>query len=332
MKKEGENIPIFGIDISSYQEGINLKQMKKDGVKFVILRAGYTGTGTGVSKYKDTSFESFYKECKKQKIPVGAYWFSCANTYEKGKSEAEYIYNNCLKGKQFEYPIYIDVEDTIWQQKAGKKELASAIKGFCDYLESKKYYAGVYANSNWFQNYIDTASLSKYDKWVASWTKIKPKSPVAGLWQFGGETNEIRNNKIDGVVVDQNYAYQDYPSIIKEKGLNGFSKTTPQKLPTKPKKKTVAELAKEVIQGKWGNGIKRKQALEKAGYDYNKVQQKVDQELANKIKTYQVKKGDTLTSIAKKYHISWQKLYNDNKKIIGDNPNLIKVGQILKIK
>ena len=41
-------------------------------------------------------------------------------------------------------------------------------------------------------------------------------------------------------------------------------------------KKSVKEIAKEVLAGKWGNGTDRKYALEKAGYDYIKVQSKVN--------------------------------------------------------
>lgn len=47
---------------------------------------------------------------------------------------------------------------------------------------------------------------------------------------------------------------------------------------------------------------------------------------------YIVKKGDTLSGIAKKYNTTWKKIYNDNKNIIGNNPNLIKIGQKLLIK
>ena len=43
-----------------------------------------------------------------------------------------------------------------------------------------------------------------------------------------------------------------------------------------PVKKSVDEIAKEVIQGKWGNGTDRKNRLEKAGYNYNEVQKKVN--------------------------------------------------------
>lgn len=41
-------------------------------------------------------------------------------------------------------------------------------------------------------------------------------------------------------------------------------------------KKTVEELVQEVINGVWGNGTERKKALEKAGYDYKKVQAQVN--------------------------------------------------------
>ena len=45
---------------------------------------------------------------------------------------------------------------------------------------------------------------------------------------------------------------------------------------------------------------------------------------------YVVKSGDTLSGIAKKLGISnWQTLYNQNKSVIGSNPNLIRSGQQL---
>lgn len=43
------------------------------------------------------------------------------------------------------------------------------------------------------------------------------------------------------------------------------------------KKKTVTELAKEVIAGKWGNGQTRKDRLTAAGYDYSAIQKKVNE-------------------------------------------------------
>lgn len=64
--------------------------------------------------------------------------------------------------------------------------------------------------------------------------------------------------------------------------------TTPAPEPVKPTK-TVDELAKEVIDGKWGNGTDRKNRLTAAGYDYNKVQNRVNELLkVNTGKKYKV--------------------------------------------
>lgn len=215
---------VFGIDVSKFQGDFDFKKAKNEGVKFAILRAGYTGSSNGTSKDIDPKFETYYKNAKNNGLGVGAYWFSRATSYDKGKAEAEYMYNNCLKGKQFEYPIAIDVEDNTYQKKAGKSKVTEAIKGFCEYLEGKGYYVVIYANVDWFKNYIDTSKLIAYDKWVASWGTTKPTSPEAGIWQFGGDTNKIRINKIAGITCDQDYAYKDYPTIMKQKGLNGYKK------------------------------------------------------------------------------------------------------------
>ncbi len=46
---------------------------------------------------------------------------------------------------------------------------------------------------------------------------------------------------------------------------------------------------------------------------------------------YIVKKGDTLIKIAKVYGKDWKEIYDKNKAVIGNNPNVIKPGQILYI-
>lgn len=47
--------------------------------------------------------------------------------------------------------------------------------------------------------------------------------------------------------------------------------------------------------------------------------------------TYTIQKGDTLNGIASKYGITWQKIFNDNRSVLGSNPNLIYPGQVIKI-
>lgn len=256
----------FGIDISKWQKGINLDKAVKEGVDFVILRGAY-------STEKDTCFETFYKQCKEKNIPVGVYHYSMATTVEEAEKEAAAMLG-ILKGKQFEYPIYLDVEDKV-QKSLGKSLLTKIIQTYLDTLEKAGYYVGIYSTYYFLSDYTHIDNLDKYDKWIAQWSKKCTSKKPFGMWQFGGETNKLRSNKVAGLTCDQDYCYMDYPFVIKKAGLNGFGKKS--STDNKAEKKTVDELAREVIQGKWGTGINRKNRLEQAGYNYRAVQDRVNQ-------------------------------------------------------
>ena len=310
----------FGIDVSKWQGDFDFEKAKDEGIKFAILRGAYACG-------KDIKFEQYYKACKALNIPVGVYHYSMAKNVTEARTEANFLIENVLKGKQFEYPIYMDVEDKV-QSALGKEKLTDIVTAFCDTVERSGYYVGIYSSTSFFKSYMNLNELERFDKWVAQWTKACTYPGDYGMWQFGGETNKIRSNKVAGVVCDQNYAMKDYPKIIKDKGLNGFG-NTPVKQPVTPVK-SLAEIAMEVIAGKWGNGTERKEKLSKAGYDYNAVQKEVNKIVKPQIKevVYTVQRGDTLNSIANKYGTTVDKLVKKNGI---KNKNLIYVGQKIKI-
>lgn len=205
----------FGIDISKWQGDFPLdRAVREEGVEFVIVKCG--GSDKGV--YRDRYFETNYQKAKGLGIPVGAYWFSKAMSVDDAKRDAEFCYK-LLADKQFELPIYIDVENKE-QLSVGRDKLTSIIDAFCSYLEDRRYYVGIYSSSSYFQTYMDDNYLKKYAHWIARWNTKQPVG--AGLWQFGGEVNKIRSNKICGITVDQDYLFVDYPSVIKKAKLNGF--------------------------------------------------------------------------------------------------------------
>lgn len=88
-------------------------------------------------------------------------------------------------------------------------------------------------------------------------------------------------------------------------------------------KKTVTELANEVLAGKWGNGQARVDALKKAGYDPAAVQAKVNELLSAKKVYHTVKWGDTLSDLAAKYGTTvdniriWNNIQDINKIYVG---------------
>ena len=93
---------------------------------------------------------------------------------------------------------------------------------------------------------------------------------------------------IDKVTKHQDYSNKYCPHRTLDLGWERFLGMIEGKL--SPKKKTVSELAQEVLQGKWGNGADRKKKLTEAGYDYAKVQAEVNR----------LNKGATTASTAPK--------------------------------
>lgn len=250
----------FGIDVSHWQGKFDFKRAKSEGVQFAILKIG----GGDNVLYNDVSFEEYYQQCKEQGIPVGCYFFGHALNQKKALEEAQY-WCNLMKGKQFDYPVFYDVEGDMLTLT--KRQLTDIIKTVCDYVEEQGYWVGIYASVNTFNKEVYDAELKDYTHWVARYSVSKPelvKEVVTQMWQFGGTTNLLRSNKIAGKVVDQNYCYVDFPTLIKEKGFNGFTKSS--------NKKSNLEIAKEVIKGKWGNNPLRAIKLRLAGYDPKVIQ------------------------------------------------------------
>ena len=211
----------FGIDISKWQGNFDIaKAVKNDGVEFVIIKGG----GGDVGLYRDSRFVENYTKAKAAGIPVGCYWFSKALSVDDAKSEAEYFYKACLQGRQFELPVYIDVEHAA-QLALGKEKLTEIVLAWLNAVHDKGYYVGIYSSTSYFQSYMDDSKLQGYAHWVAQWSTectYKGNPGVLGMWQFGGESNKLRSTQIAGKTVDQNYLLVDYQTKIKEKRLNGF--------------------------------------------------------------------------------------------------------------
>ena len=244
----------FGIDVSKWQ-GSNFdfcRAKREDGVEFVVLRGAY-------SVYKDTQFENYYAKCKSLNLPVGVYHYSMATTVEQAKIEAKFLYEKVLKNKQFELPIYIDVEDKV-QLALSKQLLTEIVKAWCEYLEAKKYFVGIYAGKYTFQGNLDDTQLKRYSHWIPMWGKecTYDDKSILGMWQFGGETNFLRSNQIAGVVCDQNYMYFDFPAVIKSKKLNGFGTKVVTTEPSVPSSTTVkfkpGDKVKLTTNTKYSNG------------------------------------------------------------------------------
>lgn len=199
-----------GIDVSQWQGNIDFSQLKTD---FVIIRAGYGKSANQIDEY----FEHNYERCKHYGIPCGAYWYSYATTTAEAELEAEMCLR-ALKGKQFEYPIYFDVEESK-QFALGKSAVSDIIKAFLRKVEAAGYFVGLYMSASQLTNYVSDDIKQRYAVWVAHYGVNKPS--YAGQYQMWQKSSTGICAGISGAV-DLNECYVDYPELIKSVGLNGF--------------------------------------------------------------------------------------------------------------
>ena len=204
-----------GIDVSKWQGVIDWEKVKADGIEFAILRASYgDGTLRFTNNGRDEQFERNYQEAKRVGIPIGVYHYCYARNMDEMKKEAEFFLS-VIKGKTFEYPVILDLEDKN-QQSISKADLTDMAIAFLEILEKNGYYAMLYANKHWLENKLDYNRLKKFDIWLAQWSKKPTWNGSFGIWQYTSD------GSIDGIQgrVDMNISYKDYPTIIRQAGLN----------------------------------------------------------------------------------------------------------------
>lgn len=208
----------YGLDISEFQGNVDFNALKNEGYTFVILRIN-SWSNIYNRSVPDTKFESNYNAAKKAGLNVGAYWFTYANTVDYAELEAK----TCLewiKGKKFEYPIYLDIERKE-QFDQGKAFCNNLICNFCNTLEAAGYFVGVYCSTYWFTNFVDENVRERYSCWIAQWSTRCTYTGSYGVWQNGtARTKGIAAGMAD---VDHDISYVDYPSLIISKGFNGYS-------------------------------------------------------------------------------------------------------------
>lgn len=187
------------IDVSSWQGNINWEKVKPH-IDGAILRCGF---GVDDPEQDDNFFKRNADECTRLGIPFGVYLYSYATNNDKARSEAEHVLR-LIKPYKLSFPIYLDLEEGGTEN--GAIERAEV---FGDIIEAAGYWCGIYANLNWWENYL--VGLERYTKWVAQYYKeCQYKGDNLDMWQYSSA------GKIDGINggVDVNICYRNFPAEI----------------------------------------------------------------------------------------------------------------------
>lgn len=317
-----------GIDVSNYQGNIDWSKVKSDGIEFVIIRAGWGKNSV------DAKFKTYIENAIKQDLNIGIYWFLY------GKTEADVI-ANAVKCDSVIKPYKDKINMKVWAdweydsdnycKGLNKTTRTKWVKAFCNKLTSLGYKTGIYANPDYIKNKFN--DISDYPLWLAYYSSTKGSyNPL--IWQHSskGRVNGISGN------VDMDIYYGE--EIANNKTVVQVPVTQPMMntLTTEYKVKkgdTLNSISvkfkvplKDIIavnpQIKNPNLINVGQVIK---IPTTKVEVKV--ETKPTYIEYKVKKGDTLGNIAIRNKTTVAKILELNPKIT--NPNIINVGQIVKI-
>ena len=187
------NATLTGIDVSEHQGQINWEKVKVSGIDFAIIRCGY---GMDMESQDDKWFIYNATECERVGMPYGVYLYSYATNTTRAASEAAHTLR-LLKGRSLSYPVYFDMEDAstiIGNTPAERqKNLANIAKTFCNAIEDAGYPVGVYANLNWWTNYLTDSCFNQWYRWVAQYNSSCDYTGEYAMWQYtsSGSVNGI---------------------------------------------------------------------------------------------------------------------------------------------
>jgi lysozyme len=180
--------PVTGIDVSNHTGKIDFQKVKEQNIDFVFIRS------TGGRTVKDQMFEKNYLGAKKSDIPIGVYHFFRFN--KSGKSQA-INFLSAIKGKKFDLPLVLDIED--WKNPTTKSR-AEIIYEIDQFITSVERETGlslmIYTNENGYKKYV-YEKFSHKNIWICSFNK-KPR--INGKWTFWQYSHKGRFNFAEGVV------------------------------------------------------------------------------------------------------------------------------------
>ena len=216
-----DNATGWGIDVSYAQGQIDWAKVKAAGCDFAILRCGYGSGGN------DSQFKKNVEGCKANGIPFGVYLYSYAWDAGSAKQEADWtlkvLSGAGVKPSDLALPVYFDLENEVGNSahpaygkpagvdgngnyrviEGGSAAFASIASSYCSAIEGAGYKAGVYANLNWWNNYLSASDFNSWDRWVAQYNSTCDYAGRYSIWQYSSR------GTIDGIsgTVDVNWWY-----------------------------------------------------------------------------------------------------------------------------
>ncbi len=195
-----------GIDISEHNGVIDFNKVKEAGINFVIIRATFG------RKKEDKLFTKNVKGCIEAGLPFGVYYYSYAIDEETAIEEVDFFLKTVSKYREYiQYPLVIDMEDSDGYKKErnaiSKENLTNICKVATEKIRNAGFIPMIYANADYYKNYLDEEKLKDVPKWIAWWNNnINIDKTKYSIWQYKS------TGIVDGIgtKVDMNESFFDY--------------------------------------------------------------------------------------------------------------------------
>lgn len=243
---------VLGIDVSKHQGSIDWVKVKAAGVKFAILRCGYTN----LSKWKmnrDEMFDTYITPAYNAGIQIGIYYFSQATTVKEAETEANKVLEIINPYKSMiTLPVAMDYERVAGGRinKISRANGTKIIKKFLETIAAGGYSAYIYANTYDLTTFSDVSQISQYGYWMAWYQnndgKSKPTAPTySGTYDFWQYSAQGSVKGISGRV-DCNFWYQGNGTSTEPEQQSGDTTT-----PSAPTGLSVTETGETSVALKW---------------------------------------------------------------------------------
>ena len=324
-----------GIDVSNWQAGIDLAAVPAD---FVIMKA------TQGTNYISPDCDRQYQQAKKAGRLLGVYHYVAGGN---AQAEADYFVDN-IKGYIGEAILVLDWESEqngAWGNEAYLEQLVRRV------IERTGVKPLIYSMASRYAQVATVAKKLDCGLWIAQYASNDPTGYQAHPWNEGAYACAIRQYTSAGRLpgyggnLDLNIAYMDRNAWMKYAAKSGSKPAAAPSKPAAPAKPAPAAKPSgrtyTVQAGDTLSGIAAKLGVSTSaisGYRSGNPNLIYPGEVltinggsaASKpaARTYTVRAGDNLSSIAARYGTTYQALAAKNGI---SNPNLIYPGQVLKI-
>lgn len=183
----------IGIDVSNWQGEIDWAKVKAAGAEFAFIRLGYQTDFDG-EYILDKRFTENIQGALAVDLPVGVYFYSCANSIAQAKQQAEWIAEQ-IQDYEVKLGVAYDWENWSDFNHAGVSfyTLNQSAKIFIDTLENLGYQGLLYGSKSYLESFWN---LPDYDKWLAQYYDRPTYTDNFKFWQMSDQ------GQIDGIDTD----------------------------------------------------------------------------------------------------------------------------------